>query len=392
MTATEVLSTDYAAPTKARGSFSRELKGDHLVLKGQGAWVLATVDALSPDVRQVENERPKAITFDTSGISLMDTSGAWLIERLRRHADDHGIRFEVIVSPDAGTGIGLMDVLAEHEQPEVYVRAHQGASLSPLYHLGRGVTQFGRDFLMACNLIGACLQGSQTKAGKNGARRATSVVSQLDQMGRKAVPVIFVMSLLIGAILAQQGAYQLKFFGEELLTVDLVGILLLREIGVLLTAIMVAGRTGSAITAEIGTMKQREEIDALQVMGLNPIGVLILPRLIALLIALPILTLLADLAGLLGAMIVCALYVGITPDQFLAAFEIGVGGQPFIVGLVKAPVMALVIGLVAAIEGLKVGGSAESLGARTTASVVRAIFVVIFIDGLFAIFFASVGF
>lgn len=364
-----------------------------LCLSASGDWTLRTVQDLDVQMREIETFSVTAIEFDVSAITELDTSGAWLVERLRRKSLEKEVAFNVLGGNSKG-GQGLLDVLRGHENRRLEAPEEPVAYgfLLPLQALGRGTFQFGRDFIMACNILGACIQGSQLKARKRGSLRAMSIISQLDQMGRQAVPVIAVMSLLIGAILAQQGAYQLKFFGEELLTVDLVGILLLREIGVLLTAIMVAGRTGSAITAEIGTMKQREEIDALKVMGLNPVGVLILPRLISLLIALPVLTLLADLSGLLGAIIVCYLYVGITPEQFLAAFEVGVGGQPFLVGLVKAPFMALVIGLVATIEGLKVGGSAESLGRRTTESVVRAIFVVIFMDGVFAIFFASIGF
>jgi phospholipid/cholesterol/gamma-HCH transport system permease protein len=369
-------------------------RGDTLHLEASGDWTLRTVELLDGKIRKLEEITAKAISVDISAVTEMDTSGAWLIERLRRRLLERGIELDVAPLADTSRGRGLVSVLKAHKiDVDQALAGSPGFSfLAPLRILGEMTLQAWRDFIMACNILGACIQGSQLKASNRSSIRATAIISQLDQMGRQAVPVIGVMSLLIGGILAQQSAYQLKFFGEELLTVDLVGILLLREIGVLLTAIMVAGRTGSAITAEIGMMKQREEIDALQVMGLNAVGVLILPRLIALLIALPILTFLADLAGLLGAIIVCFLYVGITPDQFLAAFETGVGGEPFIVGLVKAPFMALVIGLVATIEGLKVGGSAESLGKRTTESVVRAIFIVIFMDGVFAIFFASIGF
>ena len=144
----------------------------------------------------------------------------------------------------------------------------------------RKIRSFGNDFLMMANMIGAAIQGAQLKAGSGGGLRFISIIHQLDHMALRAVPVIGVMSFLIGAIIAQQGAFQLRWYGEELLTVNMIGILLLREIGVLLTAVMVAGRTGSAITAEVGTMKMREEIDALRVIGLNPVGVLIVPRLL----------------------------------------------------------------------------------------------------------------
>jgi len=206
------------------------------------------------------------------------------------------------------------------------------------------------------------------------------------------VPIIALMSFLIGIIIAQQGALQLKVFGAEIFVVDLVGILHLREIGVLLTAIMVAGRTGSAITAELGSMKMREEIDALTVMGLNPVGVLILPRIVALMFVLPMLVVVSDIFGILGAIVISWLYVDITPALFISNLRIAIDVTTVLSGLFKAPVMALIIGLVASIEGMKVSGSAESLGKHTTASVVKAIFVVIVVDGLFAIFYGAIDF
>ena len=167
--------------------------------------------------------------------------------------------------------------------------------------------------------------------------------------------------------------------------------LTLREIGVLIVSIMVAGRTGSAFTAEIGSMKMREEIDALQVMGLNPIEVLVLPRLIALMIGLPLLTIIGDLSALAGGAVVAQVYGGLSIESFLQRFQEEVSTRHIWIGLAKAPFMALIIGLVACVEGLRVKGSAESLGAQTTASVVKAIFLVIVVDGLFAIFYAAIG-
>jgi phospholipid/cholesterol/gamma-HCH transport system permease protein len=200
------------------------------------------------------------------------------------------------------------------------------------------------------------------------------------------------MSFLIGAIIAQQGAFQLRYFGAEVFVVDLVGILQLREIGVLLTAIMVAGRSGSAITAEIGSMKMREEIDALHVMGLNPVGVLVFPRLLALTIALPLLSIIANFAALAGAAVIANVYSGITYEVFLGRLQQAIDISTVVSGMLKAPFMAVIIGIVAAVEGMKVGGSAESLGQHVTSSVVKAIFVVILVDGLFAIFYAAIDF
>lgn len=356
-----------------------------------GEWTMASISSVDVTMRAIGAENFPALVIDTNDVSNLDTSGAWLIERLRRraaaldkafsHADrnEKHIKLTRVVQP-------------EHDVTAPTRRFADRFSFNPLERLGRAIVQFWHDFLSACYLIGASIRGPQMKAGAKGGIRLKSIVNQLDHMGLRAVPVIAVMSFLIGAIIAQQGAYQLRFFGEELLTVNLVGVLHFREIAVLLTSVMIAGRTGSAITAEIGTMKMREEIDALQVIGLNPVGVLIFPRLIALIIALPILTLLSDITGILGAIVVSDLYVGITPQQFLSALQANVEIQHLIVGLIKAPFMAVIIGLSAAVEGLKVGGSSESLGQRTTSSVVRAIFAVIVVDGIFAMFFTAIGY
>ncbi len=196
---------------------------------------------------------------------------------------------------------------------------------------------------------------------------------------------------LIGAIIAQQGFFHFRKFGADSYVVDMVGILVLRELGVLIVAIMVAGRSGSAYTAELGAMKMREEIDALSTMGLDPVEVLILPRVIALVLALPILSFIGSLAALYGGGLVAQFYGGMGPPIYIARLHDAVSVTHFEVGILKAPFMALVIGIVACSEGLRVKGSAESLGKQTTTSVVKSIFLVIVLDGLFAIFFASIG-
>jgi phospholipid/cholesterol/gamma-HCH transport system permease protein len=196
--------------------------------------------------------------------------------------------------------------------------------------------------------------------------------------------------LLIGAIIAQQGFFHFRQFGADDYVVDLVGILTLREIGVLIVSIMVAGRSGSSYTAELGAMKMREEIDALRTMGRDPLEVLVLPRVVALVIALPLLALIGSIAALVGGGIVASIY-GMEPSLFIARLGEAVSISDFEVGMIKAPFMALVIGLVACTEGFQVRGSSESLGARTTASVVKAIFLVIVLDGIFAMFFSSIG-
>ena len=221
--------------------------------------------------------------------------------------------------------------------------------------------------------------------------RGTALVNQLEHIAFRGVPIIMLISFLVGCIVAQQGIFQLQRFGAATFVVNLVGILILRELAVLLTSIMVAGRSGSAFTAEIGSMRMREEVDALRVMGLDPIEILILPRILALVIGLPILAFLAVLAGLAGGGLTAVLYGGMTAEGFVARLQAVVEARHLAVGLIKAPFMALIIGVIATIEGFAVEGSAESLGRHVTASVVKSIFMVIVLDGFFAVFFAAIG-
>ena len=221
--------------------------------------------------------------------------------------------------------------------------------------------------------------------------RLTSLVYQFYRVCWQAIPIVVLITFLIGAIIAQQGIFHFRKFGADSYVVDMVGILVLRELGVLIVAIMVAGRSGSAYTAELGSMKMREEIDALSTMGLDPIEVLMLPRIIALVCALPILSFIGSMAALYGGGLVAWFDGGKRPALFIARLHEAVSVTHFEVGIIKAPFMALVIGIVACSEGLRVKGSAESLGKQTTTSVVKSIFLVIVLDGLFAVFFASIG-
>ena len=249
----------------------------------------------------------------------------------------------------------------------------------------------GRGFLPFLDMLGAIGLAAARVIRRPRTFRLTSMVHQLDRVGWQATPIILLITFLIGCIIAQQGFFHFRRFGAENYVVDMVGILILREIGVLLVTIMVAGRSGSSYTAELGSMKMREEIDALRTMGLDPVEVLILPRVLALIIAVPILAFLGSMAALYGGGLVAWLYDGMSPQIFVARLHEAITVTHFKVGIIKAPFMALVIGVVACAEGLQVKGSAESLGLQTTTSVVKSIFFVIVLDGLFAIFFASIG-
>jgi phospholipid/cholesterol/gamma-HCH transport system permease protein len=363
-------------------------------LKLTGAWATHTISTVDAEMRRHESSLGgKQIAIDMAGVTYIDTAGAWVIYRLVHEAEKNGVSASLegvrsshrILLDAVRTA---METLAEPVEEEISPSfLHRSLEM-----VGRLTYAFRDDMLMGLHILGAAVRGSQMKLGHGNGLSIAAVVSQIDKTGVRAIPIIMLMSTIIGAIIAQQGAFQLRYFGAEIFVVDLVGILVLRELGVLVTAIMIAGRSGSAITAEIGSMKMREEVDALTVIGLNPVGVLIFPRLVALVIALPLLTFLSNMAALAGAAFVAQTYSGISLDSFIVRMRDAIDLTTVYAGLIKAPFMAIIIGVIASIEGMKVGGSAESLGERVTASVVKSIFVVIVVDGVFAMFFAAIDF
>jgi phospholipid/cholesterol/gamma-HCH transport system permease protein len=358
----------------------------------EGNWRSASIHGVLRRIDELSKRSSGgAIIIDLSGLSDVDTAGALLIRRLKEGQEARGTKVTVEGSnPHIDE---LLDAFTEDaEEGELEKKPRIGILERIFAPIGEMVYELSGNFIAAMYILGSAVRGAQLKLGRGSGVSPASIVNQIDHMGLRAVPIILLMSYLIGAIIAQQGAFQLRYFGAEVFVVDLVGILQLREIGVLLTAIMIAGRSGSAITAEIGSMKMREEIDALKVMGLNPVGVLIFPRLVALTVALPLLTILANFASLFGAATVAYTYSGITFATFISRLHEAISLSTVISGMIKAPFMALVIGIVAAVEGLKVGGSAESLGQHVTSSVVKSIFVVILMDGLFAMFYAAINF
>ena len=367
-------------------------EGEGLTCVLSGVWTTRTVGLVDQTIRQIET-RPETtrLVLDLSGVSKMDTAGAWVVQRLATASAGRGIDTRVERASTAAATL----LAAVEEAARIDPAKPERKRFDPLWVfevVGRNTYGAWADFLTGMHILGAMIRGPQMKLGRRHAVNPASIVHQMDRMGVGAIPVVLLMSSIIGAIIAQQGAFQLRYFGAEIFIVDLVAILVLREIGVLLTAIMIAGRSGSAITAEIGSMRMREEVDALTVMGLNPIGVLVFPRLVALVIVLPCLTIIANFAAIGGAMAVAWIYSDISPTSFLVRMHDAIDLSTILAGLIKAPFMAMIVGIIASIEGLKVGGSAESLGRHVTASVVKAIFVVIVVDGLFAIFYAQIDF
>ncbi|WP_448030881.1 MlaE family ABC transporter permease [Bradyrhizobium liaoningense] len=368
----------------------RIAKGNALALCATGTWTASFAPVLERMVADAEKLAggPQSIFIDVSEVAKLDTFGAWLIERLRRSLTQGAVEAQI-----AGLSENYSSLVDEVRR----VRATQvvdGSTITisgMLEQIGRTVAGVAGTVAGLVDMLGAVLAAGFRVLIHPRSFRLTSTVHHMEQVCWRAVPIIVLITFLIGCIIAQQGIFHFRRFGADIFVVDMLGVLVLREIGVLLVAIMVAGRSGSAYTAELGSMKMREEIDALRTMGFDPIEVLVLPRMLALVLALPILAFLGAMAALYGGGLVAWLYGGVEPEAFLLRLRDAISIDHFIVGMVKAPVMAAVIGIVACVEGLAVQGSAESLGQHTTASVVKGIFFVIVMDGVFAIFFASIG-
>ena len=371
-------------------TLERIAQGDGLALCAAGSWTARfapILEQIVADAEELGGSRPN-IFIDVSQISRLDTFGAWLIERLRRSLTQGSIEAQIAgLSANYATLVEEVRRVKAAPKPESMPVTITGM----LAQVGRSVVGVSDTFVGLIDMLGAVLVAGGRVMLHPRDFRLTSTVHHLEQVCWRAVPIIVLITFLIGCIIAQQGIFHFRRFGADIFVVDMLGVLVLREIGVLLVAIMVAGRSGSAYTAELGSMKMREEIDALRTMGFDPIEVLILPRMLALVIAMPILAFLGAMAALYGGGLVAWLYGGVDPEAFLLRLRDAISIDHFTVGIIKAPVMAAVIGIVACVEGLAVQGSAESLGQHTTASVVKGIFFVIVMDGVFAIFFASIG-
>jgi len=389
--ATAVTMEIRSSAVTARPRLERNVVGERLVFAAAGAWTVEHARELEPLIAAASDKRLAAarVGIDMGNVDRLDTFGAWLIERLVRAWHRAGLEATIEGLPEHYRGL-LQEVRKANRAPMAPARSYSRLG-TLLENVGRGVSNVTGDLFGLAQMLGEVTVAALRVVIRPASFRFTSVVHHLDRVGLQAVPIILLITFLLGCIIAQQGIFHFRRFGAELYVVDMISILVLREIGVVMVSIMVAGRSGSAYTAELGSMKMREEIDALRTMGFAPVDVLVLPRLVALVVALPILTFLGSMAALYGGGLVCWLYGGISPEIFISRLKDAISLDHFVVGLVKAPFMALIIGLVACTEGLAVRGSAESLGLHTTASVVKAVFLVIVTDGFLAMFFASIG-
>jgi phospholipid/cholesterol/gamma-HCH transport system permease protein len=363
-----------------------------MLLRPVGEWVIHQARELDKGLSDLfsaaRQQRTRQIVIDLTDLGALDTAGAFLLARLEYH----------FTSQEGGTvawhgadkkSLALLERVRDVIAVEMEDHPPKNTILEDIGETVLSVLEDARRLLL---VLGGTVQELGAVIARPSTFRGSAIGRQIEVTGVRAVPIICLMSFLIGGIVAQQGAFQLQFFGASIFTVDLVGILALREVAPLLTAIMVAGRSGSAITAELGSMRMREEIDALRVMGLEPVNVLVLPRVLALVIGLPLLSFLSCLATLFGAMLTLWFYVDIPPVAFVQRLQDSIDFSTLFSGLLKAPFMALIVALIACTEGMAVRGSAESLGRHTTASVVKSIFMVIVVDGIFAIFYGAIGF
>ncbi|WDH53505.1 ABC transporter permease [Pseudomonas chlororaphis] len=374
------------------GSAQLDTSSSPSQLRVAGDWTLVHYTELKRLCEKLTGQYDASTHIDLNGLGALDTAGASLLvellgsERLGQsteHPDctlssaDRALLQTVYCS--------LTDFCVPLKEPEISV------GIQLLTRIGKAVDAIWQDSLKLLGFVGLILETLARGLLRPKRWRITPMVAHIEQTGLDAAPIVALLTFLVGAVVAFLGATVLQSFGASIFTVDLVAFSFLREFGVLLTAILMAGRTASAFTAQIGSMKANEEIDAIRTLGLDPMELLVLPRVLALLVALPMLTFLAMLSGIVGGGVVCALSLDISPAMFLALLQSDIGVQHFLVGMVKAPIFAFLIAAIGCLEGFKVSGSAESVGAHTTSSVVQSIFVVIVLDAVAALFFMEMG-
>ena len=347
-----------------------------------GAWTVQGVAPVEQRLTALSLPPASELVFDISAVSALDTAGAWLLHRTMRAVEQRGTTTRISgLKPEFDTLLQLIAARAEVVQPVEPVKAGLLASIGlqawrsligvsgMLAFIGESAVTFLRSLIQPRRI------------------RWRPILHNLQTAGFEALPIVGLLSFLMGVVIAYQGADQLQRFGANIFIADLVGLSMLRELSPLLTAIIVAGRSGSAYAAQIGTMKISEEIDALRTIGIGPQELLVQPKILALVIALPLLTVYADVAGVLGGMLMANSMLDISFSVFLDRLEDALSLSSFLTGIIKAPVFAVIIALVGCFQGFQVSGGADSVGRQTTVSVVQSIFLVIVADALFSVIF-----
>lgn len=380
-----------AAPDESLAGLQVERRQAVLRVVPTGEWNVGQSPRLDLLTHAVQAQGTREADIDGSGITELDSAGAWLLLRTKRQLEDSGVKVRSFTFPPRYSP--LVDTMeAEHLAPPVSHAPHPKGFVYFLERVGRGTMHaLGQGYAMLGFLGRVTVETTEAVLAPRRELPVPAFFRQIEETGLTALPIVGLLAFLIGVVLAYQGADQLRRFGAEIFTVDLLGVGFLRELGGLVTAIIVAGRSGSAFTAHIGTMRVNEEVDAMETMGLNIAELLVIPRVLGLVIALPLLTFYADMVGLIGGMVMCYFDLHITVPVFLRELQQAITYKTLLVGLIKAPIFAFIIGLVGCFEGLRVERNAESVGRLTTRSVVESIFLIITFDAGFSVMFSILG-
>lgn len=371
--------------------FDIEVDDGVLRLNAKGDWRARNLGSIDSPLRDFSDDSVgRELVIDISNLERLDTTGAMMLQRTFFACGSRTELSKYVGGEKAHRA--LLDQVSSHLAPCHVSPVQPNAFVAMVNRLGMGAADAYHATLELMSFIGLTLATGWRVMTRPSHFRWTSTFHHMEEAGLNAIPIVGLMSFLIGAVVAFMGAKILQLFNADIFTVELVGISVLREFGVLLTAILIAGRSGSAFTAQIGSMKIREEIDAMRVLGLDPMEVLVLPRVIALVIMLPVIAFLAAMLGMIGGGLVAWTAMDISPALFLARTKETIIMNHFWAGLIKAPFFAFVIAVIGCFQGMQVGGSSESLGQRTTLSVVQSLFLVIVIDAFFAMFFLEIDF
>jgi phospholipid/cholesterol/gamma-HCH transport system permease protein len=365
--------------------FALEKSGEETILRLRGDWTVATLHNIEREFSDLR--LPSGAGIDVSGLGRIDTAGAFLIDRLVREGGETPPRL-IGEHASAASLIAQVHAVSDPAEPP---KATPNGLIEMLERVGRGTQAFVRELIATLAFLGETVFTIIRLCAQPWKMRWTSIVAVMEEAGLNAMPIVAFLSFFVGMVVAYIGATTLSDFDLEIYTVELIGYSMLREFGVVLTGIVLAGRTNSSFTAQIGTMKMRQEIDAMQTLGLKPMEVLVAPRVLAMVVMTPILAFVATMAGIAGGIVVGWTSLDINPGLFIERLRTSVPLDQFWIGMSKAPVFGLVVALIACRQGLLTGGSVQSLGHRTTTSVVQAIFAIIVLDAMFAIFYMELG-
>jgi phospholipid/cholesterol/gamma-HCH transport system permease protein len=365
----------------ATAEYEDSVEDGRRVLRFSGNLTLARIRGIDRRLEGVADER---LRVDLSGVDRMDTVGAWLVHRLQRDRD-------VELTGATEEQIELIQAVAAADRPAKLRPDAPPPFARLLAMIGESIIQAARTMIGLLGFFGALLITVATIVRRPRRLRWHAVVQRFEIVGVHALGIVGLMSFLVGIVIAQQGAVQLRQFGAEIFTINLVGRVSFRELGVLMTAIMVAGRSGSAFAAQIGSMKLAEEIDAMRTIGVSPMEALVLPRVLATVLVMPLLSFFASIMAIIGGGILCWIVLEIPPLTFIQRVRDATPINDVLICLIKAPVFGMIIAVAGCYQGMQVKGNNEEVGFRTTAAVVQAIFLVIVLDAFFAVFFSSVG-